>query len=359
MGAKIFLGAESFSAGRGGIARVARLMVKALGEEVAAGHLDVSCLALSDPEPSNEFGIRTRTAKGSRIRFVYEVNKAALSHTHSVFDFLGMARAQNRIPIFRRPFMVWICGVEVWEKTEPCRIEWARRANTLLSISSYTQGRAERVHGGFARAKVCWLGTETDEPALAVEKTKDSPVVLILSRIDEHEKGFKGHAELIECWPKVLSVVPNARLIVAGSGSGKERIERIAAASPAAKHIEFRGYIPEEQLEALWSEISVFAMPSRSEGFGLVYIEAMRHGVPVIASVHDAAQEINLDGETGYNVDLDKADELPERLIELLSDPDLAVAMGRNGQQRWIRHFTFPAFKGRFLPLLKEFLEIG
>ncbi len=107
----------------------------------------------------------------------------------------------------------------------------------------------------------------------------------------------------------------------------------------------------------MWGETTVFAMPSRGEGFGLVYIEAMRHGRPVLASIHDAASEVNLDGVTGYNVDLDKPSELPERLIALLKDADRAAELGVNGKRRWREHFAYSAFKQRFLPILTAFLN--
>ena len=93
----------------------------------------------------------------------------------------------------------------------------------------------------------------------------------------------------------------------------------------------------------------MFAMPSRGEGFGLVYIEAMRHGLPVIASRQDAGQEINIDGETGFNIDLGSVTELPDRIIYLLENPDLAQAMGLAGYKRWAEHFRYGAFKERFL----------
>ena len=76
-----------------------------------------------------------------------------------------------------------------------------------------------------------------------------------------------------------------------------------ADASAAASNIEFTGFLPQGQIDALWSRAHVFAMPSRQEGFGLVYIEAMRRGLPVIASTQDAGQEINLHGVTGFNAD--------------------------------------------------------
>jgi phosphatidylinositol alpha-1,6-mannosyltransferase len=90
----------------------------------------------------------------------------------------------------------------------------------------------------------------------------------------------------------------------------------------------------------------------------LVYIEAMQRAVPVVASIHDAAPEINQDGETGYNVDLNRPDELPERLIALLKDPDLAARLGGNGQRRWMAHFCYRAFEQRFTPLLRDFLRL-
>jgi phosphatidylinositol alpha-1,6-mannosyltransferase len=97
-------------------------------------------------------------------------------------------------------------------------------------------------------------------------------------------------------------------------------------------------------------------MPSRGEGFGLVYIEAMRQGVPVIASIHDGAREVNVDGETGYNVDLDQSGELTARLITLLSHPVLRHRMGAAGQQRWHEHFRLACLRSRLLPLIETLL---
>jgi phosphatidylinositol alpha-1,6-mannosyltransferase len=127
------------------------------------------------------------------------------------------------------------------------------------------------------------------------------------------------------------------------------------AASPVAGAIDVLGFVPDVELDALYASASVFAMPSRGEGFGLVYIEAMRHGLPVVASIHDAAPEVNLDGVTGYNVDMDRPDELPARLIRLLSDPAHAAALGAAGRQRWEDHFRATAFERRLDADLSDF----
>jgi glycosyltransferase involved in cell wall biosynthesis len=84
----------------------------------------------------------------------------------------------------------------------------------------------------------------------------------------------------------------------------------------------------------------------------------MRHGVPVLGSVHDAASEINVDGVTGYNVDLDDRAQLPARLIALLSQPELAARMGAAAQARWSAELRYARFEQRFLEHAAAFLRL-
>jgi phosphatidyl-myo-inositol dimannoside synthase len=354
--AGVLLAAESLRPGHGGICRVARLMARVLAPLVEQGEVAAArALSLNDPALPPDLGLAARTARGSRPRFVAGVHRAALTHSHVVYDFLGMARAHPHLPFLRRPFAVWLHGIEVWEQTRPDRLRAAARATTLFCNTHYTRARADRLHGGFARAKVCWLATESDQPGPERSVAPDPPTVLMLGTIS-HIQAYKGHDALIACWPEVLRKVPDARLLIVGAGPRLAEVRALAAASPAADRIEFRGFVPDAAMPAIWDQTSVLAMPSRGEGFGLVYIEAMQRGIPVLASVHDAAGEVNLDGQTGYNVDLDRPGELPDRLIRLLDDPAHAAALGRNGRRRWAEHFTYDAFARRFTPLLREFL---
>ncbi len=351
----LFLGLESLAAGNGGVSRVARLVARVVGEEAAAGRLRADGAVLRDAAVADDFGVPVRAAGRSRLRYIADLNRALFAHDHFVYDHIGLARAHNLLPVPRRPYLTFILGFEFWENARPVHLRAARRAHTLLTITAYTRDRAERTHGGFARAKVCWLATEADEPLAAPRRADGPPRVLILGRIDQFH--YKGHAELIACWPQVVRAVPDAVLTIVGDGPGAARYRRMAAALPCADRIEFRGFVPEDKMEDVWSETTVLAMPSRGEGFGLVYIEAMRAGVPVIASVHDAAPEVNLDGQTGYNVNLDRPDELPERVIHLLRDRDHAECLGRNGLARWREHFRYSAFRDRFRRHLHEFLD--
>ncbi len=354
---KIFLASQSLKAGNGGIARVARLMARVLAEEQENGRLSFQSLTFKDLTQPQDILSNGRLARGSKLRFIYEIQKATINHSHFIYDFLGMSRAHLPIPFFYRPHMTWLHGVEIWSRERADRIASARRADLLLCNSNYTLKQAELLHEEqFAKAKICWLGTETDDfPMSSNDIRRRQPTVLTVGRI---EKGRdKGLSSLVESWPRVVQEVPDAQLIIVGKGTGLNEIKDQIKCSSVNLKIELKGFVPDPELEKIFSESLVFAMPSRGEGFGLVYIEAMRHGLPVIASVHDAAPEINIHGKTGFNVNLDKPNELVEKLVFLLKNPKAAYQLGENGKQRWVQNFCFSAFRSRYVALLKEFLD--
>lgn len=356
MGRRVLFGAESFAATNSGVGRVARLSAKVLQECLREEGGEATFLALNDPAPCLEFGTRSRTAKGSRVRFILEAQRALLRHSHFMYDFLGVARAHNILPYPKRPALVWIHGVEVWAGAPQNRFDTAERMQSFVVNTNYSKQRACDRFSAFEKARVCWLATDSDVPVDMRSSVPSRPSLLILARMDEGG-GYKGHRELIECWPEVVDAIPDAVLRIGSKGPGMELLQRLAARSPVASNIEFLGFIPEEDMDTLWQDTSIFAMPSRGEGFGIVYIEAMRQGVPVIGSIHDAASEVNVSGATGYNVDMDRPDELPARIIELLQDERLMLEMGEKGRQRWATHFTYQAFRRRFRPIVQEFLQ--
>ena len=122
--------------------------------------------------------------------------------------------------------------------------------------------------------------------------------------------------------------------------------------------MQFLGGVDDATRDACLRGCRCFCLPSRGEGFGLVYIEAMRHGLPVLASVHDAGQEVVMDGVTGYTVDLDRPGHLATRLVELLKDHETTQRMGDAARDQWARNYRFSAFRDRLAPILTEFLAL-
>ncbi len=348
----VLLGASHLTEGMGGIASVARLTARTM---LGMGQ-DVDLLTLLDAQDGSIGGCAWSTCRGARLRFLARCHFGATSPRHYIYDSAGIARAHPRLLGLRRPYALWMHGIEVWHGLQRDHERVIRRANLAIVNSNTTLDRFHELHGELATAKVCWLATEADEPPDIAPSFSGRPVVFALGTITV-EAFHKGHRELVESWPHVIAAVPQARLVFAGGGNGVGYLRELVSRSSAAASIEVLGFVQPQDLPSLWARAHVFALPSRKEGFGIVYAEAMRNGIPVVASVHDAGREVNVDGKTGYNVDLDRPGELAERLVALLKMPDLATRLGANGKQRWREHFRFSAFERRLQAILDPFLS--
>lgn len=355
---RVVFACESLVAGNGGIARVDRLMLRVMAEDRAALAPEVHVFL--DPAAAGSAVARdvaVRSYGGSRLRFALGLWRTMLRPGCFLYDAAYYAKLHRLSPLGkRRRFMVFLHGIEVWERARSGSVTACYRAALLAANSRFTRDRADRCHGGFGRARVCWLGTEGDAAAPAAPEPSGPPVVLVVGRMEARE-GYKGHRELIAAWPEVLRQHPEARLRIVGRGGQVPELKRLAEKTRVAHRVEFAGFVPEEKLAGCYAAASVFALPSRGEGFGLVYAEAMRHALPVVGSRHDAAGEIVEDGRTGWLADLDRPGDLAGKIAQLLAQPGAARRMGRAGQARWQEHFTYSAFRGRFRALLDEFVK--
>lgn len=117
------------------------------------------------------------------------------------------------------------------------------------------------------------------------------------------------------------------------------------------------GFLDEKKLNNLWSKTDVLIMPSKVEGFGLVYIEAMSRGIPIITSKQDAGHEINVHGKTGYSADLNnkKKDELLIYMDKISNNNLKLKKMGKNAKNRWKNNFSYKKFKKRFEKIINYF----
>ncbi len=338
--------AQYLRPGNGGIAEVARVTTKALalGGPTAA-------LACMESQDFAIEGAPVRAYQGARARFLLGLEAASLAPSRFLYDFAGTARSA-RLLFPRRPYAVWAHGIEVWDDVRADRRAALERADVVLVNSAYTRARAEPTLGKLRDVRICRLGAYNDELAARAPEV-GPPTVLLLGRL---ETGLpKGQGQLISIWPKVVAAVPEARLLLVGRGPALDAARELARASSAAASIEVAGFVPEHEIDAIWARTSVFAMPSLTEGFGLVFIEAMRRGVPVLASQADAGAEVNVDGVTGYTVDREHKERLVETLVTLLRDRDLAASFGAAGQARWRAEFSFSAFAARFDAALGDF----
>ena len=109
-------------------------------------------------------------------------------------------------------------------------------------------------------------------------------------------------------------------------------------------HVHFLKGLSYTEIAACYRACEIFAMPSRGEGFGLVYLEAMACGKPVIGGSHGGAPEVIDHGKTGFLVQHGDVEQLAASLQTLLADPSLAREMGARGRERVEKDFHFETF---------------
>jgi len=158
---------------------------------------------------------------------------------------------------------------------------------------------------------------------------------------------YKGHRELIRAWPLVLQSIPNACLRILGSGDLRPALETLVHELKLSSHVTLTGRVSEEQKQQELVQARCFVMPSRGEGFGLVYLEAMRLGRPCLVSTLDAGREVVNPPEAGLAVDPQDVPAIAMAIVELLTPGPRWDAWSRAAQARYEGHFTARHFHTR------------
>jgi glycosyltransferase involved in cell wall biosynthesis len=165
----------------------------------------------------------------------------------------------------------------------------------------------------------------------------------------------KGQRHLIAAMPLLLERVPRARAIIAGGGDLEDYLRVLASDMGVAERVHVLG--PRKDVPALMHAVDVFVMPSIWEGFGLVLLEAMAAGRPIVASRVATIPEVVADGETGLLVPAGDPLALADALAQLAEDPDRAARMGEAGRERLRRQFSVEKMVGDTELLYRELLD--
>jgi glycosyltransferase involved in cell wall biosynthesis len=181
-------------------------------------------------------------------------------------------------------------------------------------------------------------------------------VILSVGRWMSDER-YKGMDTLISVLPRLLHEWTDLQLVLIGEGDDQPWLEQIAEQCGVRKRVTFLSKLSYQQVAACYSACEIFALPSRGEGFGLVYLEAMARGKPVIGGAHGGAPEVIDDGKTGYLVQHGDVPQLATSIETLLADPALAREMGARGRERLNRDFKFSVFAKSLKKILRELCE--
>lgn len=261
--------------------------------------------------------------------------------------------------------IVWICTIHDAYTAQVYSGHWIfpllkwnwRRADRLVAVSEYAKRWAVGTLGFEEnRAKVIYHGTDAvpDLPDTTPASARDRrPVIGCLARYEPR----KGIETLVRAMGKVCEVIPGARLILAGAdptGYSSE-IKRLVKTLGLDDNVEVGSFCP-TPLEFL-KRLDVFAFASISEGFGIVLIEAMSVGVPVVACDIYPMNYIVQHGRTGLLAPPGDSTAIAAAIVDLATDPDKSDAMGKAGHRRCIEEFSSAKAMEKIHALYIESLE--
>ena len=216
----------------------------------------------------------------------------------------------------------------------------ARRAHRVIVPSRYSAERAVRSYR-LSPDRVAVVPEALDPAPWEAERTRvlgrdRRPTVLSVAR----QYRRKDTATLVRAMVAVRRAVPSVRLRVVGGGPELPALRQLASDLGLASAVEFTGPISQAaQVRQAYRESLVFALPSVQEAFGIVFLEAMAAGLPIVAARAGATPEVVDDGRTGILVPTEDPASLAEAILKLLRDPVLRDRMGAAGRET-VTRFT-------------------
>lgn len=212
-------------------------------------------------------------------------------------------------------------------------------SNISASLIEHYRCPADKVHCVF-------VGSNTEFPSNnALSSQRFSRKTILFVGIDWERKGGP---ELVEAFRAVLPRHAGARLVIVGCSPQVDL--------PAGS-CEVVGRIPLSKVSDYYKEASIFCLPTNLEPFGIVFLEAFAHGLPVVATRIGAIPDFVVDGETGLLVTPGNHDELVTQLDRLLADPSLCERMGKNGRRLALERYSWECTGGRIAATIRQYVS--
>ena len=341
----------------GGIALYNRDVVDAL----ASMHEVEEIVVIVRNMPWEAIGVppkaRLRTASiGGKTRFIKTALQAAgktyglviCGHIH----LLPLAAILNQL--VRAPLVLMVYGIEVWQPPNRLARHWLKFVDAVWSISAITTERMNH-WAALPAARYVQLpnAIHPDRYGMAPRNAElqsrhrlvGARVIMTLARLPAMER-YKGVDEVLEAMPALLKTIPHLKYLVCGEGNDRPRLMQKAQALGVAGSVVFVGMLTEADKADYLRLADAFVMPSRGEGFGFVFLEALACGVPVVGSQLDGSREALRNGELGELAD-------PNDLAMVTACILLALAKP-HGIPPGLSYFDWPHFQQRLSAAVQQ-----
>lgn len=200
----------------------------------------------------------------------------------------GLAAAAARLCGAR--LVLQVHGIEIWREPGPIRRRALERADLALCVSRDTRARVLAA-ASLPPERVLVLPNTVAEdyaPGPPGGERGGPRILLSVGRLDARE-AYKGHDAVIACLPQLVAGGHDVIYRIAGEGDDRPRLERLARERGVAERVRFLGAVPRAALPDLYRDADLFVLPSRGEGFGIVFLEAMACGTPALGLAEGGA----------------------------------------------------------------------
>ncbi len=298
------------------------------------------------------------TSGGSKANFIksYLRQSATYNPDLIIIGHIALSPLSLLAGTLNRRAKSWVIayGIEAWRELSKIEKRALQKAERVLAISEYTRSELCR-RNSLAANKVelfpCSLDPYWTADDLPQSNPSGPPMLLTVSRLNKSDS-YKGVDSVIESLAAVVAAVGAIDYRIVGGGDDAERLGALARRLGVSQYVTFTGELTDDQLRELYKSCSLFVMPSEAEGFGIVFLEAMAYGKPVIGGAHAGTPSVVKHGETGLLVERTDINGIAQAIIRILNDEDLRLRLGRAGYNRLVERFTFQNFESNLDALL-------
>jgi teichuronic acid biosynthesis glycosyltransferase TuaC len=280
----------------------------------------------------------------SRVRELQRVRRIDLIHAHAPLP-CGHA-AMLLSAELGIPYVVSVHGLDVFSTQQVTgrASAWCRRisqrvfqsSRRVICVSEHVREQVLQGMGRACRTSVVYNGVDTELFSPGQEPASTAPVILSVGNLIP----IKGQDLIIRAVASLTSEFPAISLEIIGEGPERSRLENLASTLGIAERVRFFGRQSRQEVAAAMRRCTVFALPSRYEGLGCVYLEAMSTGKPVIGCRGQGIAEIVQQGSNGFLVGPDNDKELNLALAMLLRDENRRRNLGGAARDTIVERYT-------------------
>jgi phosphatidyl-myo-inositol dimannoside synthase len=290
----------------------------------------------------------------NRAGFILNAVNAAGRADLIIISHINLALVGLLTKIINPKCKVWLIahGIEVWRPLSRVKKMFLKRCDKIVCVSNFTKEQMVSRHQAEpARCTVlnnavdCFMELPATfaKPEHLLKRyhlAAGRPVLFTLTRLASSEQ-YKGHDQVIKVIGKLKDKFPGLRYILSGQYDHKEeiRIQRLITACKVDEEVILTGFIDESELTAHFLLADLFVLPSKKEGFGIVFIEALACGLPVICGNSDGSIDAICNGELGKAINADDTEKLEMAITEYLTMP-LTQNTRRCLQKKCLGHFN-------------------